>query len=292
MRIVSLTVAAIAMAVPASHASAERIFGLTAGNRIVTFDSASPGVITSSGAITGIVAGDSLTGLDLRPVNRTLYSVGVAGNVYSIVGNSSAGYVATVVGNVGVGINGKRFGIDFNPVPDRLRFVTDLDQNLRINPNTAVTIVDAAITGPGGSNLNLVGAAYTNSRPGASSTTLYGIDALTSSLVRSTNPNAGTYSNLNTNGVAFGGLGFNVGAEGGVGFDISGGSGFAYLSRSTGFYRVDLMSGGATLLGQPGLLVGITAGSVPEPRVWALAIIGFGAVGISLRRRRSPTVVC
>lgn len=78
---------ALAVAVPAAQAQAERIFGLTGGNSIVTFDSSAPGVTTSSGTIGGL-GGDTLTGLDLRPANRTLYSVGTSGNVYAITKNA------------------------------------------------------------------------------------------------------------------------------------------------------------------------------------------------------------
>lgn len=36
--------------------------------------------------------------------------------------------------------------------------------------------------------------------------------------------------------------------------------------------------------------VGILAGAVPEPATWALMIVGFGAVGGAMRRKRSATV--
>lgn len=39
------------------------------------------------------------------------------------------------------------------------------------------------------------------------------------------------------------------------------------------------------------LVVNTPMGSVPEPASWALMIVGFGAVGQSLRRRRSNTLV-
>ena len=31
------------------------------------------------------------------------------------------------------------------------------------------------------------------------------------------------------------------------------------------------------------------AGAVPEPATWAMMLLGFGAVGFSIRRKRRPT---
>ncbi len=154
----------------AAPASAERRFGLTSDNRIITFNSTAPTTITSSGAITGIAAGDMLTGLDLRAANRTLYSLGTSGNLYTFTGNGN-GYVANVVGTVSPAPAGGNYGIDFNPVPDRLRFTSATGQNLRINPAGGATIVDGSLT-LNGNAFGLTAVAYTNNRPGALSTAL------------------------------------------------------------------------------------------------------------------------
>jgi hypothetical protein len=37
--------------------------------------------------------------------------------------------------------------------------------------------------------------------------------------------------------------------------------------------------------------VSITSGAVPEPATWALMIVGFGAVGATLRSRRRQAIV-
>jgi hypothetical protein len=77
-------------------------------------------------------------------------------------------------------VNGTSFGFDFNPVPDRLRFVTDADQDLRLNPNdgtvagTDGTLAFSAMmpTDPNaGTNPNVVGSAYTNNFSGTTTTT-------------------------------------------------------------------------------------------------------------------------
>jgi len=281
---------ALAVAAAAGPAQAERLFGLTAGNTIVTFDSSTPGTTLTSGTITGLGT-NVLTGIDQRPANRELYSLSTTGNLFLIDKNASGrNYTAVLVGNVGVGFNGARFGIDFNPVPDRLRFVTDFDNNLRINPVGGATIVDGTITADGAEAL--VGVAYTNSRPGATATTLYALDASGNELLRSTNANLGTYVNTNLAGVAFGSLGVTLGGANTVGFDISGGTGAAFFNVGSSLYSLNLTSGAATTIGTVGAgsLIGLTAGSVPEPAAWALMIGGFGLVGAAMRRRGIATV--
>ena len=261
-------------------ARAENIFGLTGDNKIVTFDSATPGTVTSSAAITGL-GSDVLTGVDFRPATKQLYSVATNGNLYK-VSPSGGTFAATLVGNIGVGLTGVGYGIDFNPTVDRLRFIGDTDQNLRINPNTGVTLTDAAIDSAGGLfRFDIIGSAYTNSFAGATSTVLYGLDAAGDQLLRSTGPNAGAY-------VSVGSLGLSLTPTDSLGFDISSLTRTAYFNVGSKFYTLSLVSGGAALVGSLGAgeLVGITAFGVPEPSTWALMIGGFGMAGMALRSRR------
>ena len=258
-------------------AQAENMFGLTADNRIVTFDSATPGAVSSSRAITGLGGSDVLTGVDFRPATKQLFSVATNGNLYKL-SPSGGSYVASLVGNIGVGLTGAGYGIDFNPTVDRLRLIDDTDQNLRINPNNGVTLTDTTI----GGGFDIVGSAYTNSFAGATSTVLYGLDALGSQLLRSTSPNGGVY-------VPVGPLGILLGSRDRIGFDISGLTKSAYFNSGSQFYSVSLSTGAATLVGSLGAgeLVGLTAYGVPEPTSWALMIGGFGMAGVALRRRRA-----
>jgi hypothetical protein len=271
--VVALTLAA---GLVPSLAHAEGIYGLTSDSRIVTFDSATPGSVASSLAISGLVGGDALVGIDLRPANNLLYSVAASGNLYQL-DLSGAGYAANLIGNIGVGLTGNAFGIDFNPTVDRLRLIDDTDQNLRINPGNAVTITDTPISG----GYDIVGSAYTNNFAGATTTVLYGLDALSGQLLRASNPNGGVYFNVGPLGVA-------LAPSNRIGFDISGSTGDAYFNSGGQFYSLNLATGGATLIGSlgSGALVGLTAFSVPEPATWALMIGGFALAGLALRRRR------
>ncbi len=91
--------------------------------------------------------------------------------------------------------------------------------------------------------------AYTNNFDGASTTTLYNIDATTNNLTTQSPPNIGTQNVVGP---------LNVDATALAGFDIEGGTGTAYAAlQPTGdpessFYRIDLLTGATTLNGQIG----------------------------------------
>lgn len=284
---VNLRLLVAAAALAAAPANAERLYGLTFDNRIVTFDSASPTEILTSRSIGGLAPGETLVGLDQRPATSMLYALGTSGTLYTL-DLAGASYVATAQPALTTAPAGGDFGFDFNPVPDRLRLVSDTRQNLRINVTTGAVITDGMITSDVGMPM-LVGAAYTNSVAGATSTTLYALDAATDRLLRSTNPNAGTYTGFNPMGVAYAPLGFSFTTDNAVGFDISGRTGTAFANIDSLLWRIDLDTGMASSLGIVGAgpLRSIATGAVPEPASWALLITGFGVVGGAMRRRRT-----
>ena len=101
--------------------------------------------------------------------------------------------------------------------------VSDTGQNLRLNPDTgAVAAVDTALN-PGAPHV--VGSAYTNNFAGATTTTLYAIDATTDQLFIQNPPNDGTL-------VPVGPLG--VDTTDAVGFDISANDGVAFATLTVG----------------------------------------------------------
>ena len=275
----------------AASADAETLYGLTFDNRIVRFDSSNPEAITASHSIAGLEAGDTLVGLDRRPATKTFYSMTTTGKLYELT-FSGMSYAATLKATLTTPPSGTAFGFDFNPVPDRLRIVSDTGQNLRVNPNTGATIVDGAITA-GGAPVAITAVAYTNSFAGATSTTLYAIDTQTDRLLRSSNPNAGTYVTTNLAGGTFGPLGLTFTTSNALGFDISPNTGMAFVNIDSLLWSVDLTTGIGKSIGVVGAgpLRSIAteafgaAAAVPEPATWAMLILGFGAVGIAARRR-------
>ena len=225
---------------------AETVVALTSSNRLLFFDSATPGTVTKIISIP--YPEERLAAIDFRPQTGDLYAVGPSGTI--IVVNPTSGHVSSPNFPSSTALSGSRFGFDFNPTVDRIRVTSDAEQNIRLHPDTgAVAGVDTnlqfALTDVhAGADPNVVASAYTNNFVGAGATVLYDIDSNFDALLIQNPPNAGT---LNTVGA------LGVDTTDRAGFDISPGTGIAYASLTvagtTGLYRIDLASGAATLVG-------------------------------------------
>lgn len=271
----------------ASAAHAELAYGTTQSGFLVSFDTATPGTIISGTPIQGLLSNEQLVGIDFRPATGELYGVGSFSRLYRI--DTASGQANPVGPQFSPALNGAAFGIDFNPTVDRIREVSDADQNQRLNPSTGlVAATDPSVAYVAGDvnfgrNPNLAHAAYTNSRAGAVSTTLYSLDTGTDSLIRHSGP-APTFQDL----VTVGPMGTDITDIGG--FDISGFTGVAYaairdvnLSRTT-FWTINLQTGAGAAIGEVGgghILTGLSI--VPEPS--SLLLIGLAGVASALRRR-------
>ena len=251
----------------AGRLGAITIYAVDSTNNLLRFETATPGTIDATTPITGLEAGETIRGIDFRPSTAQLYALGSTSRLYVI---NTANGQATAVGSPGAfTLDGSSFGFDFNPVADRIRVVGVADQNLRLNPDTgALAATDDPLAYASGdpnqgANPTIAGAAYTNSYPGAASTTLYDIDSLLNILTTQNPPNLGT---LNTEGS----LGVNPNA---VTFDIAriAGSdvGLATLrvGTTTTLYTIDLTSGTAVHAGNIGgnpQLVGMSVSLEPK----------------------------
>lgn len=229
------------------------VYGLTTTNQLVRFNSTRPNTILGTVPVSGTQPGENLVGIDFRPATGRLYGIGSASRLYTI---DTATGIATQVGGAGqFTLNGNDLGFDFNPIPDRIRVVSDLDQNLRLNPNDgSLTSADQVLAyGSGdvnaGQNPNIVAAGYANSFAGATSTTLYGIDSNLDILTTQNPPNNGT---LNTVGP----LGVNTTAN--VGLDLAPGNNTALAAMQLNgdalskLYSIDLMTGSTSFIGPVG----------------------------------------
>lgn len=273
-------------AVPASAAT---VYAVTTQNNLIQFDSASPGGIIDTVPISGLQSGERVLGIDFRPANGQLYALGSSSRIYAV--NPDTGG-ATAVGVSGsFALTGSDFGFDFNPTVDRIRVVSDADQNLRLIPGTGAlaatdgTLAFAAMDPNQGANPNVVGAAYTNSFPGATTTTLYTIDSAQNELLIQNPPNNGTQVTVGT-------LGVDTTSQ--VGFDISaGGMALASLtpnnSSTSGLYSINLMTGAATLIGNIGGGARVTGLAIQETPVDLLAL--DNANNLLTIRSTSPATV-
>lgn len=212
--------------------TATNIFAVTNTNQLVRFNSRTPGTVVTIGAITGLQGGENVVGIDFRPATGQLYAVGSNSRIYTV--NRMTG-AATFVATLSTPLSGTNFGVDFNPVPDRLRIISNTGQNLRVNVNDGFAIVDGVINGP---TTNVTGAGYTNSFNGATMTTLYDVSAATDILYTQNPPNNGTL-------VAVGPLGIDVSEVNG--FDITpiGNAAFGAFTvgGTTGLFSVNLTTG-------------------------------------------------
>jgi hypothetical protein len=233
----------------------------TSGNDIARFFSGATGVVTSV-PVTGLQAGESLVGIDIRTATGQLYGISTTSRLYTIVPLTGA---ATPVGAAGAfTLNGTSFAMDFNPVVDRIRLISNTGQNLRINPNDGTLAgTDTAISPAG---VTITGAAYDrNDRNAATGTTLYAIDSTNGVLTTVGSINGSPNSpNSGLVGPTVGSLGLGTALDPRIGFDISAIGGTAYATMLTGgtdkLYQINLSTGQATLLGTIGTGTSIYAG--------------------------------
>jgi hypothetical protein len=208
---------------PSSHRSSDRdrvtVYGLTTGQRIVTFPLDRPAELRRSVSVKGLARDEQLVGIDRRPLDGQLYGLARSrhgARLYTVdPGTGRARPVATLVSaptaanptRTPVVLAGDELGVDVNPAADAFRIVTDQGQNLRVvlSPRTAPdgtalqtgdTFTDGPLTRDGMPASGVTGAAYTNNdNDPATATTLYDIDAWRDELVVQNPPNAGTLVN-------------------------------------------------------------------------------------------------
>lgn len=283
---------------------------LTDENRLVQFDTGLPAVIQRNIAVSGLDAGENLLGIDFRPARPTeLFSLSNLGQVYRLnAATGSATKVGAPLDATTTPLNGLNYGVDFNPTVDRIRVVSDLGENLRLNPNDGtLSATDGSLaynTGdvnegipPGVSSV-----AYTNSAPGPmpATTVLYGIDSEAGTLVTVIPPNDGVLNTVGSLNLPTLPLfaGFDIDpdetAYASTTFEPAG-SGFGELEAT--LYRIDLATGDATDLGTigdgsltiTGLAIAGTPAAVPLPPA-VLAAPLAGLVGwVYVRRMRRST---
>ncbi len=261
------------------------VYGLTTTNSLVRF-SADGGPVVFGPEFSGLGAGETVVGIDFRPLTGELYAVSRdganVGRLYTVNVASGAltsvtlsGPTLTITGSV---------GIDFNPAAaagvNALRIVTSDEQNYRLTFSgaTATVNVDTALNVFGGaSGTNVIATAYSNNRsglPGAAGvggTTQYAIDSATDRLYRVNPPNGGVLTN---------GLSLGVAIDGTGGLDIVTGTDRALaiftLGASSFLYEVNLTTGGAIPVRF--LPDGIADLAVPMPVVFpSTTIVGLTA---------------
>lgn len=244
------------------------VWGVTEAGELVSFRPGRPGQILSHRPITGLASDETITTIDMLASSGRLFGLTDVGRLCTIETSTA---VATVLGT-GLAPTG-RMDVECDPVTYVPRLVGTDDTNARLDAHDGtVTAFDAPLAYAAGDvnaglDPRVAAVAFADNRFGAPSTTLYGIDAGTDSLVRVGSvggvPDAPSGGTLNT----IGSLGVDVGEL--VAFDVDGsGAAFAVLNPAVGtgsFACVDLSTGVAREIGPIGTTSRVTGIAVELP---------------------------
>ena len=270
------------MLLGAPAAQAQTVYGLgtvtanymfyTAGSQgLFTINTANGVALGAPVQLTGLPASQKVVGMDFRPSNGQLYGLGYdtaavapTANAQLYTLNVTTGAV-TAVGpavRLELGRRTARIGFDFNPVADLIRVVSTTRANYRLNPATgAIAGTDTNLGYASGTPAvpGIGAVAYTNSYPGATSTTLYAFDELNNGVLSVVNPpNGGVLTAPVTVMFQVTSGTYGIGSPQAIDFDIyanaSTNRNEGFLTEvtaggSTNFYRFNLATGLGTLVG-------------------------------------------
>lgn len=229
---------------------------------LLTINAGQPTKVLGRVMLSGLAAGDTLVGVDYRIAKGVLFALSKSGRLYTV--DTSSGAMKVVGMAPAAALQGDAFGMDFNPVADRVRVMGSTGQNLRLHPETgALAATDPAPAYvPGdkraGTKPEVVAAAYTYNKKDDKLTTNFAIDRNGGYLVTmGSAEGVQPVVSFNT------GQMFTVGAIGvtdmvDASMDIADVSGAAFAAirlkshATTRLYSLDLQTGKGTFIGTVG----------------------------------------
>jgi Domain of unknown function (DUF4394) len=263
-------------------AQGHTIYAVDLANHFTLFHSASPGTVDRDLAITGLLTGDRVVGIDFRPADGKLYGVGTDSRVYTV---DTVTAVASPVGtSFTPALNGEHFGVVLDPATDRIRVQSaETGQNLRLDPATGqVTDEDATLA-------YAAGDANEASTPAIAATAVttgpaYGIDWLLDEFVVMSDPSNGQLVSVGSTGVTTAVCAALDAAADGV----------VYASMTTSgvnnLYTMNVSTGAATLLGTIDVVPSIQSIAI-APGVAATTSDGDASAVAALESRRNEARV-
>lgn len=242
-----------------SDPAAFQLVALDAANALLVFRSDSPQDarrIKITGADGGFI------GVDVRPMDGSLYGLTDVGTIHVIDVSTGAARLVSRLGSPFDG--GAASGFDFNPQSDRLRLIAMAGQNLRVNVEIGAVAIDgplayASADDHAGKRPQVTATAYTNAVARARSTETFDIDSGLDLLVRQDPPNEGILESVGPLGVDCGeAAGFDIATDGR-------GRNHAFLVCDSTLYRLELASGAAREIGPVGNEIGHLIGLAVLP---------------------------
>lgn len=246
------------------------VWALSSNNNLVRFNTSNPSYIISAIPVTGLTAGQTLVGMDMRPVDLKVYGIGynvttMVARIYTI--NTSTGMATPVsadsISNIDLSGN---VGVDFNPVADRIRVVTSNNKNYRLNQLTGLLAATDSMlkykTGDVnfGTDPDVATAAYTNTKVGPTSTLLYVHDDALNVLLTQNPPNDGILNTIGSTGITVNAMDKTTDMD--IYFDHATQMNTAYFSANAmgsndKLYSMNLATGAASELGTIGMGIAI-----------------------------------
>lgn len=237
-----------ALTLSLSAALAAPAVGLVGDKTLVMFDTETLEV-SGTMDVSGV---DSLLGLDLRPSNNTL--VGVTPDMVIVSIDPATGEATEMsTMDTALPVEDQPVIVDFNPMADKLRFMTGTT-NHRVDVDSGAVTVDGSLDWQEGDmhvgeTPAIAAAAYINSYGKPDSTAMFDIDSTIVALIQQVSPNDGTLA-------AIGKLGIE-GTDTTYAFDVQTNAdmeNMAWLVNGNTLYSVDLDSGAAT---ETGMIEGV-----------------------------------
>ena len=139
MNIRTILAASAAVLIGSVAAQAAEVAALTGDNTVAIVDT-SKKAVTKTWKIEG-VAGKVL-GIDVRPADNMLYAVGADGGIYTVDLKTGK---ATMKSKLEKNVDAKTMvTVDFNPVADRLRLMSNDGTSLRVNVDDGKVTTDGS----------------------------------------------------------------------------------------------------------------------------------------------------
>lgn len=119
-----------------TNISGKLVYGVTANNYLISFDSDAPSVVRMHLPISGLGANQAIAGMDVRPATGQIYVLGYNAmngdaQLYTLDPSTAALTMVAAPDTIAMGLT--QISFDFNPTVDRIRVEASTGQNYRFH---------------------------------------------------------------------------------------------------------------------------------------------------------------